>query len=328
MHLDALTGQRRQPVGIGGPGSQRPVPQSEAIDPWNADRSVLRSILAHDLEPYIDLGREFVSYETHEGGIVTVKFADGSDASGCLLVGADGARSRVSKQFLPDRALLDTQARCIYGKTPLTPELESRLSSNAMTGLTLVQDRSGDETRPLSLLLEPIRFQDNEYRSELPDDYVYWVLFGRQESYAPADDSTLLKLEPGQAGQLAQSTTSHWHKSFQALFELQDFHGASMIRLASALPQIPQWPANPLITLIGDAIHPMSPTAVVGAVSAIRDAANLSQLIAENDVNVGSIGKYEASMRIYAGEAISKSLLGGKMMFGMKPFQELKAINT
>lgn len=51
----------------------------------------------------------------------------------------------------------------------------------------LIQTLDVDET-PLTLLLEPIRFQKNEQRDKLPMDYIYWVLiartafFGRERS--------------------------------------------------------------------------------------------------------------------------------------------------
>jgi 2-polyprenyl-6-methoxyphenol hydroxylase-like FAD-dependent oxidoreductase len=81
-----------------------------------------------------------------------------------------------------------------------------------------------------------------------------------------------------------------------------------------------------MVTLIGDAIHVMSPTAAVGATTALQDAAALLGAISDGGVNAKSVSKYEASMRVYAEEAISRSAVGGKWLFGMRPFDELKTV--
>src|SRR6201992_3355242 len=87
-------------------------------EPWNADRGVMRSVLVSGLEPYLEFGREFTSYDTVDSGII-VRFKDGSEAKGRLLVGADGTWSRVRRQLLPQFGLMDTEGRLVYGKTPL-----------------------------------------------------------------------------------------------------------------------------------------------------------------------------------------------------------------
>src|SRR5262249_4787480 len=46
-------------------------------------------------------GKELMAVEEHSGGVVA-RFADGSIAAGDLLIGADGLRSTVRAQFLPD----------------------------------------------------------------------------------------------------------------------------------------------------------------------------------------------------------------------------------
>jgi 2-polyprenyl-6-methoxyphenol hydroxylase-like FAD-dependent oxidoreductase len=48
----------------------------------------------------------------------------------------------------------------------------------------------------------------------------------------------------------------------------------------------------------------MSPTAVVGAVAALKDSTMLAKLLLEVGVNVVSLRRYEAAMREYAGDAI------------------------
>lgn len=323
--LDALTAQS-----IAGPNLKAALPiTSIAKDPHgssdsdlNCDRTVLRNVLLRGLEQHIEFGKEFVSYEVTPNG-VTVRFDDGTETHGSLLIGADGARSHVTKQFLPKHQLVDTEGRWIYGKTLLTPELEAKFNTKALSGLTLTHDYSRE--LPVTLLLEPVRFKDNEFRADLPADYVYWVLQARKDIF-DLDDAVLLNLSPHEVAALAMNVTQHWHPSFHALFEFQEPTQSSILRIASVRPEITTWDSSNCITLIGDTVHVMSPTAGVGAVTALRDAANLAKLLEEESVSAESLGRYQTAMREYAGEAIRRSQVGGKFLFGMRPFEELKAM--
>ena len=70
----------------------------------------------------------------------------------------------------------------------------------------------------------------------------------------------------------------------------------------------------------------MSPSAGVGATTALRDAAMLSQVLAEEGSQVEKVGKYEGLMRAHARDALMRSSMSGKHMFGMRPFEELKPV--
>lgn len=65
---------------------------------WNRLYSIMNEVLVPD---YYHLGKELVSLEQDER-TVTAHFADGSHASGVLLIGADGFRSQVRAHLLPD----------------------------------------------------------------------------------------------------------------------------------------------------------------------------------------------------------------------------------
>lgn len=297
---------------------------------WTADRTVLRRILQDGLKGEISYGKHLKSYTITDDG-VTAKFADGSTEEGVLLVGADGVGSSVRRQYLPEHKPLDTNGSCIYGKTPLTPELMERFPARAVKWMTLVLDRTPmtqtldvDET-PLTLLLEPIRFQKNEHRSQLPLDYIYWVLIARTAVFG-RERSELLRLNHEDSARLSLTLTEEWHPSFRALFELQDITQASTLRVASANPNIAAWEPSSRVTLIGDAIHVMSPCGGVGAVTAIRDAAMLSRIIGEEGISAASIGKYESEMRVYARMGIERSFFGGKKMFAQRPFEECEVL--
>lgn len=315
----SITASRRG----GGPGRPGPAPHT-------ADRTVLRKILLTGLEENISYGKEFSRYIVTPTGVI-VQFSDGSSEEGALLVGADGVRSAVRMQYLPDHKPVDTDGRCIYGKTPLTAELIDRFPAKAMRWMTLIVDKTPwtqtldvDDT-PLTLLLEPIRFQDNELRSELPQDYVYWVLISRKSTFG-ATDEELLKMSGKESAQLSLDMTEVWDPSLRSLLELQDVSQSSALRVGSAKPDMPAWRPSERVTLLGDAIHVMSPAGGVGAVTALRDAFTLSKVLAEGGISATSIGKYEEAMRGYAQKAIERSYFGGKKLFAQRPFAQCEPL--
>lgn len=295
------------------------------------DRTVLRKILLTGLDGYISYGKQLVEYSIGEDGVVA-SFKDGTSHKGSLLVGADGTRSPVRKQYLPNHKPVDTNGRCIYGKTPITPALLKRFPHRATRWMTLIVDRTPmtqtldiDET-PLTLLLEPIRLPKNEHRGELPADYIYWVLISRSDVFT-THTKDLLHLNCEQSAALSLKLTDEWDPSIRALLELQDVAQSSTLRVSSAIPNLEPWKPSERVTVLGDAIHAMSPCGGVGAVTALRDAALLTEKLAEGGLSAESVGKYEDAMRVYAKVAVERSFFGAKKMFGQKPFAECAAID-
>lgn len=309
--IDALS--RNVITGRAGPD------QTLGPKPYTADRTVLRNLLLTGLEEDISWGKEFKHYAITETD-VTTHFSDGSSEEGILIVGADWLRSPMRKQYLPDHKPVDTGGRCIYGKTPLTVELTERFPAKAMNWITMIADKT-----PLTLFLEPFRFPKSDVNIELPQDYVYWVLGSQKDTFGLTDDK-LLKLSGEACAQLSLKVTESWDPTLRTLLELQDVSQSSALRICSVIPETPWWSPSPHITLLGDAIHVMSPTGGVGANTALQDAANLCRIIAEDGVSVTSIGKYEEAMKIYARKAIEWSYHRGKRMYAQGPFDECKPV--
>jgi 2-polyprenyl-6-methoxyphenol hydroxylase-like FAD-dependent oxidoreductase len=159
-----------------------------------------------------------------------------------------------------------------------------------MKGMVVIADST-----PLTLFIEVMRFPQPPnwptHSMPQPADYVYWVLGSRKSNFGLTDTELLA---------LSVRLTSHWSPAFTSVLAQQDPSQSSVLRIASVLPTMRAWKPSERITLIGDAVHVMPPTGGVGANIALRDAANLANILAEEGVSVASIGKYEEEMREYA----------------------------
>jgi 2-polyprenyl-6-methoxyphenol hydroxylase-like FAD-dependent oxidoreductase len=313
IHLDAITAQSSG-TSLFKPG--QPTPITATGKPWSVDRGALRSCLSLGLEAQLEYGKQLECYEEDENG-VSVTFQDGTLARGRLLVGADGAWSKTRSLLLPSSPLLDTEGRLIYGKTEITNAFSAEFSSSAAAGMTFVRDAQ----QGLPCLLEYMRFDHED--EEAPHDYVYWVLFLRKDRFMP--DKEMLHLSEAGVEAFVRKLTANWNPQLRCLFN--DF-AASLIPVTSSRPPLPSWNSNSRVTLIGDAAHVMAPTAAFGATSALQDADVLVQQLVHSggSDDVAALRSYEGQMRQYAEAALHRSSMGGKMMFGMRPFDELPEV--
>ncbi|KAK6224292.1 cercosporin toxin biosynthesis protein [Colletotrichum tabaci] len=321
------------------------------------DRTVFRSILMKGIEDRVFFSRQLASYTANEdqsggggGGGVVVTFTDGERAEGRFLVGADGLHSVVRPGLLPEHRIKDTGAACVYGKTPLTPELAARFPEKGLRWMTVVADQApmlqsfhiGDA--PATLLTEPTRFsEESRARYRLPQDYVYWVLIAPQtrfgagggltsptpkagNSTGPNQQQTAAAVAAEAAARLSLAVTEEWHPSLRSVFELQDTRQATFVPIISSVPDIPAWEPSAVVTLLGDAIHPMSPCGGVGAQTAICDAAALAKVLdeARGSPSAGDVGRFEEGMRRRARGSIAQSEIGSKTMFGLGSLEECK----
>jgi 2-polyprenyl-6-methoxyphenol hydroxylase-like FAD-dependent oxidoreductase len=183
--------------------------------------------------------------------------------------------------------------------------------------MTFVQDSQ----QSLPCLLEYMRFDHGD--QDAMHDYVYWVLFLRKDSFMP--DNEMLQMSEAGVVEFVRKLTANWNPQLRCLFN--DF-AASLIPVISSRPPLPWWNSNSRATLIGDATHVMAPTAAFGATSALQDAGVLVQQLTQSGGrdDIAALRSYEAQMRQYAEAALHRSSMGGKMMFGMRPFEELPEV--
>lgn len=157
------------------------LPEGAAL-PYTADRGLVRQAMMNGIQDSVHFGKHFARYEITEEGVEAF-FEDGTTEQGSFLIGADGGRSAVRKQFYPSCRFLDTTSCCIYGKSLLNSELESRFPEKFRRWITVVQDKSPLIESIISgvrswivMVLEPVRFSNRDLRDDLPKDCIHWGL--------------------------------------------------------------------------------------------------------------------------------------------------------
>lgn len=314
--FDALTHEE-----LGG-GSMPP----QIGNAWNADRAVLRNLLLTGLESYVDFDKRFNTYDLVEDGIVAY-FADGSSASGSILIGADGVRSRVRRQMLPNRIILDTEGRAIFGKTPINSTTFATIPEAIKDGIYMAIPPSDNRIKLFCDLMTFKRDQDPTVLASLPKDYIYWVLvFHRSITDTSHPTTDILSLSRSESAALAESLTKQWHPSIYSIITQQDPAASSPLQFLMSNPPVEPWTSDPRITLMGDAAHPMPPVGGTGANMAFQDAADLFNAICQG-FSREQCKRYEETMRERSNVALMQSAAGATRFFGMKAVEELTAVS-
>ena len=291
-------------------GSDRPDPDPDPVDGVkSASRISLRQVLLAGLDDVVRFGKAFTHYRREPDGRVTACFADGSTATGDVLVGADGGNSRVRQQYLPDAQRVDTGVTGIQGKVWLTAAVQALLPDRLVAGPVMIPGPRG-----LGMFLAMHQFQPvpPELAALLgPEaaaqrDYVMWGLLARR-TRLPAD---LEQLDAIQLQSLALQRIERWHPNLRRLVGATAPDTVLLTPISTSVP-VPAWTAS-TVTLLGDAIHSMPPTGGVGANTALRDAAllagELSRAAGGERPLCQAIGDYEAEMRRYGFAAVEDSL--------------------
>jgi 2-polyprenyl-6-methoxyphenol hydroxylase-like FAD-dependent oxidoreductase len=255
---------------------------------YSASRITLRQVLLDGLD--VRFGKRFERYEQHDG-VITLHFEDGATAECDVLVGADGIRSRVRRQYLPHADTEEVGVTAIAGKLFLDdhdwvpPELVVRANSIIPTGragmFLAAHDGLGVTDDPDDPLFDNVR------------PYLMWA-------YAAADltvhDGLDLRRE-------VLGRISRWSPELNRIVASSPQEAMSEWRIRSSKP-IERWqPTN--VTLLGDAIHAMTPMRGIGANIALRDAQLLARCIAEGG---DAIARYEHEMYDYGFAAVRDSL--------------------
>jgi 2-polyprenyl-6-methoxyphenol hydroxylase-like FAD-dependent oxidoreductase len=286
-------------------------------------RITLRQILLAGLGESVHFDKRFARYEQRKDGRFAIYFEDGSSAEADVVVGADGVNSGVRKQYLPDAGPVDTGVVALGGKVPLTDGVMALAPHRLLDGPVMVMS-----PEPCSLFMA-IWKRSAEAEMSLrklgldgpPDgdeNYLVLGLGGRPDYLGLQSD--LNSITGRFLKDVMRRVATRWHPNLRKLVEMADERTLSANRLRTSQPVAP-WEAT-RVTLLGDAIHSMTPYRGIGANIALKDAALLCSKLAEANRGekplLDAIGEYDAAMREYGFAAVKDSLKSMNQAVGEK----------
>jgi len=319
--LTVVTKRLRPMRTVRSPSAGSPSAGSPSAGPplsTSVDRLTLREILGTGLADVVHFGREFTHFsgggrDGDEHRPVRAHFRDGSAVTGDVLVAADGVGSRVREQYLPHALVADTGTRCIYGKTLISEPVAAVLPAFLTDGFAAVIG-----SRRVGMALGAVRFvtRPDEAALAVPGaslsaerDFVMWSVAGQQAAF-PGGDEALSRSTGRQLHAVALKMIRTWHPDLRALLAAAEPEETFSVRVRAASP-VPLWPPTN-VTLLGDAIHAMSPARGSGANIALLDAGNLARSLARAERGElpvrDAVHAYEAQMVDYGFAAVRDSL--------------------
>lgn len=287
---------------------------------YPVSRIALRHLLLAGLDDVVHFNKTFERYELQPEGKVTAFFSDGSSATGDVLVGADGANSRVCKQYLPQTRRIETDALAVGGKLMLTPETRAWLPRPLRTRMNIVMPpkkyfmfnavfdhtyASRDELSGVGINLQAAGL-DPELLFADTSNYILWAFIAHVNAYpAGTQELTGLPLQ-----KLVLQMIKDWHPDLRRLVADSDPTSIAPLRLKSSVP-IEPWESS-RVTVLGDALHNMTPVGGLGANMALRDASSLARTLAaveRGEVQLlPAIHDYEAGMIKHGFDAVRETL--------------------
>ncbi|MEU6586069.1 NAD(P)/FAD-dependent oxidoreductase [Nocardia sp. NPDC046763] len=251
---------------------QEDTPDDAPLERPEVDRADLRNLLLDSLPE--DMVRWGHAFESADNGLL--HFADGSCATYDLLVGADGAQSRVRALLTDARPAHIGQHVVEVGIPDIDrthPDLAAMVGRGNYwvigNGLSLAAQRNGDGRVRIGL----------SFYNTAED---WFATSGIPFDDPAAARARLIDLLPG------------WDSRFTALIAACD--DTVVPRSITTLPVGLTWPSTPGVTLVGDAAHLMPPVGE-GANMALLDGARLGlALAAHPDDLPTAVKEYEREM--------------------------------
>ncbi|MBK9712471.1 MAG: FAD-dependent monooxygenase [Kouleothrix sp.] len=223
-------------------------------------RADLLAILREELgAAQVRLGAELVGFSQDAGG-VTARFADGHEARGDLLVGADGLGSAVRAQLFGRQKPRYSGYSAWRAVVEFDPAL-ARAAAGETWG------------RGARFGIAP-----------MSGGRVYW--------FASLNSPAGARVPEGRRKATLLERFRGWHAPVEALIDATD-EAAILHHDIHDRPPLRRWSVG-RVTLLGDAAHPMTPNLGQGACQAIEDGLALADALAAGGEIAAALRGYEA----------------------------------
>jgi 2-polyprenyl-6-methoxyphenol hydroxylase-like FAD-dependent oxidoreductase len=314
--MNMLTENLSELLSLTFPAEANPVTSEKSVS-----RMTLRQVLLTGVEDIVHFDKTFTRYEQHPDRKVTAFFEDGTSATGDLLVAADGTRSRVRQRYLPHATIKDAGVVAVGGKAPLD-DARAILPPRMLEGSSMIFAPGG-----VFSIMHVMEFKwdhngavkngiggsDAELINNWPGllydntrDYFMWGVSDAARKAPP----NILETRGADLIPMVMQMTRGWDSRMHRLFDISDPGATFSINIATSVP-VPAWETTN-VTLLGDAIHTMTPGRGAGANTALRDARLLCRnLTAARDGKITlyeAVNDYESKMRVYGYQAVEDSL--------------------
>ena len=276
----------------------------DAEQHYSAERGMLREVLLTGLEDVVRFDACFEGYERRPDGGIECRFADGTHAVADLVVGADGANSRVRAQYLPRARRVDVGMVSVVGRLAL-PAAERLLPE-------CLRARPASVMAPLGtgMFVAPHEPGDDE-------GYLMWAYGAGAHRYPAGVEA----MDGARLAGLVTGLTRSWHPALRAMVGETDPATVNAVTIRTSVPP-GVWQATN-VTLLGDAIHSMTPLRGIGANMALHDASLLAgELTGRADLHT-AVGRYEDAMRRDGFRAVAESLRAARMFVSESRAQRL-----
>ncbi|MFA6277617.1 MAG: NAD(P)/FAD-dependent oxidoreductase [Pedobacter sp.] len=264
------------------------------------DRGPLRKILLESLQPdTVVWDSQFVVMEKQNEGWL-LHFKNGTSAYADIVIGADGANSKIRPYITDIRAFysgISGLMGTVYNPEIAVPNIHKLLKDGKIMafggGKNLTVATKGDGSMAFYLS--------------------YKVEESRLKNLDLADKSQMLSL--------FKNDLAEWDTMWHELFENAEM--PFMLFPIYCMPLNQTWTALQNLTMLGDAAHLMPPFAGEGVNMAMLDALELSDYLCNENFNdtQTAIASYEKQMRERAAVAAYESLENGDKMHSKDALQ-------
>ncbi|KAK3316017.1 putative monooxygenase [Apodospora peruviana] len=279
-----------------------------------ANRRRMRDWLKTGID--IQYGKQVVGVAEDEAG-VTLRFKDGTEARGSIVIGADGARSVVRQYLLGDRPdpLQKVPIASIVGEVELTGDALVHQLELAHSGSVIVKpSENRDEYVMVFVGL-------NKILPSGKSGLFYWLVYFYNDETSPANREAYEKAcASGQQAllDLAKDKMKSFHPDFLRIIEQTPAEGMKYPPLVLRdLVLEPEDIRIGRVTLLGDAAHCMVPFRAEGGVRAMEDALGLATYLERIVVNGEAVSDVMAEYRETLVDRGAKSVMASRQAFDL-----------